>query len=390
LRAVLIAISDRPGFTPEGGAKAPVGRPLVLRQLDFALACGCEEVLALGDPDSPEVTMLARAARSRGAIVRMLGDAHGLLGVLNTADELLVLAADILPESPLAVKVLSVGPGVLVLPADVAVPAGFERVDRDLAWAGAAVLPGTLVERLAELPRDSDAPAALLRIALQARVPERMLADTVLPDGSWLMADSGVVPLQADGWRRQQLATAEPFDGTGRLAQFVIRRWPTYVRPNRRTIGALYAGGVLALVAAVILAWYGFPAAGFALLAPSALASAVAQRLQEIDAGPFARRKERSRGRAILSWSLDGALGLCGALAIGGAWLGRVFPPLVLIIALRGRPAAQRPRALAMLGDRMALAIVLAIATALDVAEPAIMVLALLFLLGDRMTPADR
>ena len=390
MRAVLITLSDGPGASPNGPARAAGGRPLALRQLDFALACGCEEVFVLGNPGSQEVAVLSRAARARQAVVRVVGDAHGLLGLLNATDELLVLAAELVPESTRAVKSLAAGPGVLVLPADAAVPAGFERIDRDLAWAGAAVIPGALIERLAELPPDSDAPAALLRIALQARVPDRHLPQAVLADGSWLVVEGGVVPVRADGWRLRQLQTAEPYDLTGQLAQTVLQRWPEHLRADPRTIGAFHAGSVLLLLGAVMLAGYGYPAPGLALLAPCALTAAVAERLAMIGAGPFAGRKQRRGPAAILPWAIDLALGACGALAIGGAWLGRIFPPAVLLIALHGRSPAERPRALAVLGDRMVLALLTAPATALDLAEPVLMLLALVFLLGNRTPPGEK
>ena len=390
MRAVLIAITEGPASPLDGTARSTGGRPLALRQLDFALACGCEEVFALGNPGAPDVALLGRAARARGAVVRLVGDAHGLLGLLNTTDELLVLEAGLLPESPVAVKALSAGSGVLVLPAEAAIAAGFERVDRDRAWAGAAIIPGTLIERLAELPPDSDAPAALLRIALQARVPDRRLPQAVLEDGSWLVVDGRVVPAAEDGWRRRQLETAPSYDLTGRLAQAALKRWPEQLRPDPRMMAALHAGSVLTLIGAVLLAWYGYPAPGLALLAPSALLAALAQRLERIGAGPFARQKRRWRPETMFGWALDLALGVCGALAIDGAWLGRIFPPAVLLVALHGRSPAERPRAPAVLGDRMVLALVAAVATALDLAEPVLMLLALVFLISDRKPPNER
>ena len=389
MRAVLIAMSDGSGSSPGDLARAAGGRPLALRQLDFALACGCEEVFALGNPGSPEIALLSRAVRARGAVVRLVSDAHGLLGLLNATDEMLALAAGVVPESTRAVKALSAGPGVLVLQADAAVPAGFERIDRDLAWAGAAMIPGALIERLAELPPDSDPPAALLRIALQARVPERRLPEAILADGSWLMVEGGVVPVRADGWRRGQLETAEPYDWTGQLAQTVLKRWPEHLRADSRTIGALRAGSLLLLLGALVLGWYGSPAPGLALLAPCALAAALAERLARIGAGPFATGKRRWGLAAILPWGIDLALGACGALAIGGAWLGRIFPPAVLLIALHGRSPAERPRALAVLGDRMVLALLTALAAALDLAEPVLMLLAMIFLLNNRTAPGE-
>jgi hypothetical protein len=390
LRAVLIAITEGADPPRDSAARSSGGRPLALRQLDFALACGCEEVLALGEPGSPEIALLGRAARARGAVVRLVGDAHGLLGLLNTTDELLVLEAGLLPESPVAAKALSAGPGVLVLPADAAIAAGFERVDRDRAWAGAAMIPGTLIERLAELPPDIDAPAALLRIALQARVPDRHLPHAVLEDGSWLLVEGGVVPAQLDGWRRGQLETAPPYDLTGRLAQAALKRWPEQLRADASIIGALQAGSVLTLLGAILLSWYGHPSPGLALLAPSALSAALAQRLEKIGAGPFARRKRRWRPETIFTWALDLALGVCGALAIGGAWLGRIFPSAVLLIGLHGRTPAERRPTMAILSDRMVLASLAALATALDLSEPVLMLLALVFLISDRKPRDER
>lgn len=387
MRAVLIVMSEEPASPPDSSVQA-TGRPLPLRQLDFALACRCEQVLALGDATSPDVALLGRAARSREVVVRVVGDSHGLLGLLNTTDELLVLSAGVLPESTRAVAAFSAGPGVLVLPADAAVPAGFERIDRDRAWAGAALIPGSLVERLSELPPDSDAPAALLRIALQARVPDRRLPEAVLAEGSWAVAeDGGVVPLVADGWRRRQLEAAEPYDLTGQLAQAMVRQWPEHLLPRPRIIHSLNAGSILLLVGAIVLAWYGYPAPGLALLAPSALSAALAATLATIGAGPFPkRRRRRWRLSGLQPAALDLALAACGALAIGGAWTGRLFPPLVLLIALHGRRPAERPVPLALLGDRMVLALLAALATALGLVEPVLMLLALAFLLGDRFS----
>jgi hypothetical protein len=162
VRAALISIAG----TPISLAGKSLGR----RQLDFALAAGCERVIVLGDGASAEAIALRHAAEARGARFHGVGDTHGLLGAVPAGDELLVLAPTLLPEDLAALEALARGTGVLVVPAAPGVAAGFERIDLERAWAGALVLPGRLVERLSDLAPDSEATAALLRIALQARV----------------------------------------------------------------------------------------------------------------------------------------------------------------------------------------------------------------------------
>ena len=84
MRAALISIADTP---------SPVaGKSLARRQLDFAFALGCERVIALGNGAAPEAIALRHATEARGARFHSIGDAHGLLGAVAAADELLVLA----------------------------------------------------------------------------------------------------------------------------------------------------------------------------------------------------------------------------------------------------------------------------------------------------------
>jgi hypothetical protein len=165
------------------------GKSVAERQLEFALAAGCERIIALGS--LPDVISLRHAAEDAGAQFLAVGNSHGLLGTIRAADELMVIAPGLLPDERAALPALAKSNVVLVLPASSGVPAGFERIDLERAWAGAAVVPGGLVERLAELPADVEATSALLRVALQARVPDAKLSDQALTDGSWVMVGNG-------------------------------------------------------------------------------------------------------------------------------------------------------------------------------------------------------
>jgi len=95
-------------------------------------------------------------------------------------------------------------------------------------------------------------------------------------------------------------------------------------------------------------------------------------------------------------WLVDGALISCAALAIDGDGLHRLFPTLVLLGALHASRPDRWPNLAALLGDRAVLALALALGTAFDVAEPAVMLAALAILALDaavfrarlRITPA--
>ena len=173
MRAALISIEGQPHDAESGAVVALAGKSLARRQLDFALAAGAEQVIVLGGPAAPEAVELRHAAESAGAKILSIADGYGLLGAVRAADHLLVLAPGVLPEAPIALEMLGKGSSLLVLPAAQGVAAGFERIDLERAWAGAMVVQGGLVERLAELPRDIDPAPSLLRIALQAKVAER-------------------------------------------------------------------------------------------------------------------------------------------------------------------------------------------------------------------------
>ena len=71
---------------------------------------------------------------------------------------------------------------------------------------------------------------------------------------------------------------------------------------------------------------------------------------------------------------VDAALLACALFAIEGSWLHRLFPPLVILGALHAFRPADR---LVWTRDRGLLAILLAVAAAFGLAEPAIMLAAL-------------
>lgn len=357
------------------------GKTLAHRQLDFALAAGCESVIALGDGGSAEAIGLRHAAEAAGARFQAIRDSHGLLGAVHAEDELLALAPGLLPEAAEAIDLLGAKRGggkvVLVLPASAGVAAGFERIDLDRAWAGVLVVGGAQVERLSDLPADIEPASALVRIALQGHVKERRLPDDLIVDGSWtVLRDGGATPAVEKGWLKRHLAAVTPWRPTRWLAVQALRPLAARLLSAARSVEALAAGAAVVLAASVLAAWFGLAALGFALVPLGAVLAQAALALTGLRLAPFGRARGKDFA-AFLPWLVDAAILACAILAIEGSGLHRLFPPLIMLGTLHLMRSADPAGWLALPGDRSVLAALLAVAAAFGLAEPAIMLVAL-------------
>ena len=378
MRAALISIAGQPRRAGQSAPASLAGKALARRQLDFALAAGCERIVAVGDGGGAEAIALRHAAEAAGARFQAIRDGHGLLGAVRATDELLVLAPGLVAEDEEVREILATGTAVLVLPAGSGVAAGFERIDLERAWAGALVLPGALVERLAALPPDSEPAAALLRIALQARIPERRIAEAGLARGSWSMvgANDDAARREREWLGRNMPAPAGP-GLSHRLSRLALRWLGVRLLPAPRAVPTLAAGTFLLLGGGVAAAAYALPAVGLALVALGAILGDFSAGLSRLRAAPFGRLRARRSLWPVVPWLVDAALVACAVLAIDGAWAHRLFPPLVLLGALHSIDAARRSRASGVLGDRAILAAAFAAAAAFGLAQPAVMLAAL-------------
>jgi hypothetical protein len=363
-----------------GSPVAVAGKTLARRQLDFALAAGCESVIALGDGGSAEAIALHHAAEAAGARFQAIRDSHGLLGAVRADDELLALAPGLLPEAAAALEALEKRRAVLVLPAGAGVAAGFERIDLERAWAGALVVGGAQVERLSQLPADIEPASALVRIALQAKVPEKRLPAALLAEGSWsVMADGAETAAGELAWLKRHLPPARPWRPTQWLAINALRPLASRFLAARAATEALALAAVALFAGAVLAAWYGLVPLGLALIPVGAILAQAASALTRLQRAPFGQQRGGRSPWVILPCLRDAALVACAAIAIGGSWLHALFPPLVLLGALHIK-AAHRPDWTALPRDRGLLAVVLAVAAGFGLAEPAIMAVALVLI----------
>jgi hypothetical protein len=368
------------------------GRRLARHQLDFALAQGCEKIVVHGHGASKEAIELRHAAEAAGAQFQVVRGVRDLPAAVRGDDRLLVLAHGLLPDSALAFEQLKEGYGVLVLPAEAGWSAGFERLDLAAAWGGAMVLPGRLVAGLDALPEDAEPIAALLRIARQAGIPERPLAERELAEGRWqIVRTAEAARANEPAWLRRRLAAVSPFRPTAWLARALVRRFGSSWLGTGRAALAFPTAALAMLAGGVIAAWFGLPVLAFAALVVAALAVEAGDAFGLLGQSIFISESKPSRLYFVFHLIWDGVFVAIGALAIDGSRAHRLFAPLITggILHLPSSSPEAGWRALAV--DRGMLAILLALAAAAGFTEGGFMLLALLLVaLRVAGPPAER
>lgn len=363
----------RPAFVPFAGAR------VIDRQLDLALSLGCEAVACMADGIGREVIQLQHRAERAGAKFMALREPAKLSGLVTATDEILVIASGVLPDAATTERLLT-KPAVIAFPADIAVPAGFERIDPEFAWSGVLLTRGNLVERLVEMEPDIDVPSVLMRLALQSGtrlVPaERKLVD----ENDW------TIDATREGLAARELrwieAQREPvsFHAPGiAIAERAGTRLARDIVGGRGENGPVVASGVLALfsIAAGALS---MPAIGLAFVTFAALFARIGRVVERV-----AKKGQVAAKRSPLLKFLESSLDVLFILLIYLASpeesdLTRIFVPLVLMGLLRlgeshGSDVWRRTYA-----DRILLGFLLAPATFLGFGAQAAAIIALLVL----------
>ena len=400
VRVALLSMLDSAG-EPGQGYKAFIpfaGKTIARRQIELALALGCERVVCLADNLGPGLIGLQHQVEAAGSKFHVISVPRALCGLVHATDELIMLGDGVLPLAGEAQELLAKGNAVLVLPAETGIPAGFERIDLNHAWAGALSMPGRLVERLNELPRDCDGIAALLRIALQGRVPERPLPDAILSEGRWAMLTNAREAASLEpGWFRRHATTVDVFAPGRWVACTLVGRFGVAWLNRGVRPGYLLLAGALLLCAASVMGCAGMAGSAFVSLALAWLGAGAAQALERGErAGsapqPFFARSEK--GFAIVA---DLAFVLLIVLGVDSGfvdWPEQFFVPLALIGLVWLVPDLSTRRWGALGGDRVLLSLVLAVAAASGALLPVAQCLVLILIwcgiafsqLGPRLT----
>jgi hypothetical protein len=335
LRVALLSLTEPVADGAEIGQPRgllPFGPHTVVdAQLELALSLGCERIVCLAEGIRPGIIDVQRRAEGAGAHFHLIRSSRNLPSLVKSADELLVLADGLLPLSEQGAELLAEGMGVLVLPVAPALAAGFERIDLHHAWAGAMRLPGSLVEALSELPEDVDPAGALLRIALQAAIPERFLADDLLAEGRWSLVRSQQEAIaRQTAWVRWQALGSDPFSPSawlgGRLAAAL---GPRLMHKGFGSVALATAALVLVSIA-LFLGNGGHGAAGLIVFAGALAALEMGLAMQRLE-----RRLRRGKREplTLMRGLFDAPLALLMAFAAGPQpdWQTLLYAPLVVL-----------------------------------------------------------
>ena len=346
-----------PGFLPIAG------HSIARHQLGLALALGATRIVVHAEMLSAEIVEIQHVAEQRGARFHIITAARALVPLVSAEDELIVFAEGFLAMPEDARRILDEAPGVLALPVEAGVAAGFERIDINHAWAGAMRMAGRVVAGLGDLPPEWNPVAALLRLATQARLPLRPVPQALLAAGRWrLVRNEADAHAAENDWLAQHTAAGHVRSPGEWLAVQAVRRiGPALLHARTRPWVAMAAALLLVLLA-LGAGWWGRAGLAFALVGLGWVVLQAGRLLARVEQASLMQASGRLRGGALFGPLVDGALvAICAWRASGGpaaqtAW----FPPLVLVLILWLFPVVLRDfRWTAWLCDRLLVALTL-------------------------------
>jgi hypothetical protein len=357
------------------------GRSLARHQLGLALALGCTRIVVVTEALTGEVIALQQASEAGGARFHVITSAHALLPLVTAEDDLIVLSDGLIALPEIALAQLGEAIGVLALPVEAGMAAGFERIDINHAYAGAMRVPGRLVAGLGDLPSEWNAHAALLRLAVQGRVPLRLLPQAVLELGRWTVV-RGEAEAQAfePVWLRLHTATAHVRSPGEWIAERCVHlAGPALLHAGTRP-WVVALGGVVALLLGTGSGGFGWRAPGFVLLALAWVLARVAGLMTRIERKSLLETGKRAPTGVWFELAIDAAFVTLAAwrsdipqmsgmpLAVAWPFALTWFAPLVMMALLHFLPrVVPDGRMTWWLRDRLVLGVALA---AISVALP--------------------
>ena len=339
------------------------GANLARHQLTLALLAKCERIICVAREFSSELVELQHEAERGGARFHVVSGPRGLSGLITATDEVLAIAEGLLPTTGDALRLLDGPQAVFVQPAESGIPAGFERIDLNHAAAGLMLVPGRLVDRLMELPPDSDPGSALLRIALQAGVAQRAVPDEVRLGGHWLMVRNEAEAHAAeDSWMMRHTADG-PLTPGPLLGRWLVRAFGPALLHGGSGSGVVAAMALVLALIGLALAWFGYAAIGLGLTGLGWILRGAAALLAQIQRESLSQRSDYPLRRFAADALFDLVLIMILMMALpvlpGQMLVERAFAPAVLIGLLRLLPRAYPGGWSEWAEDRLVLVIVL-------------------------------
>ena len=149
-----------------------LGRSVLAHQFDLALELGAQRVICLASAQAAEILALQHEAERLEVDFHCVSNHMAMIGLLAADHDIILIEDSVLIDPEAIPEGLQSARGVLTLPVDQGDQAGFERINAELSWAGILTVKADIAAKLADLPAESDPISLLLRLALQARVPQ--------------------------------------------------------------------------------------------------------------------------------------------------------------------------------------------------------------------------
>lgn len=386
MRTGLVSALRRTGTGALRAAMPLAGRTVLSRQVDLLRALGCERILCLCDRVDAEVLGVQQAVESSGGTFQALRGFLHLPALVRGDDELVILADGLLPDPALIADLFAhstpprfVAALAATNPLVAQDPDDFERIDAERHWAGVLAMRGAPVQHLADFPPDADAVSLLLRLALQAGTPCRMVTEDRAAPSAWLLAaDETALAVQEDALIMRAAGAVD----WRRPSQAAARLIGRQLVPRGLARGPLFAlaGALVLMLGGVTASRFGAAVSGLTLAAGGVLAAALADVLANM------RRELLGDGlspRALgwTGWAVDGLAALTLWLALTSAPLSEPLSVLGPVAVGLARVASRTVPALAFPADRMVLLAVLALGAGLGVL-PLFVAVSALALLG--------
>lgn len=375
------------------------GATLAQHQLGLALALDCQRLICIARGPSAELIALQHAAEAAGLRFHIVQSAQQISSLVTATDELIVVTEGLFADAARAAPLLEgPRPVVLALPDDGAVAQGFERLDINNAAAGVIKVPGSMVERLHDLPPDFDAASALTRIALQSGAQMRQLPPEARSGPTWRMVRSEREALLVEGeWLRIGLRAKRSDMVSDRVAQGAVLSFGSSLLHAGNASGAVSIGALLALALAFGLGMLGMTPPALGLVALSWILVRATELLRTAERQAYGVSAPAIPRAEVLGWAVDltliaiCVLGMAGPPNMPPVPIElRVFAPIMLVLMLHLAPRLLADGMAARICDRALLALVLAIAASVGYLGTAVRVIAVVLSLAALLLPPRR
>lgn len=375
------------------------GASLAQHQLGLVLGLGCQRLICLARQTSPELIALQHGAEAAGLQFHIVAGPQQLSTLVTANDELIVVTEGLFADAADLSSLLSDSKAaVLALPDDGAVAEGFERLDINNVAAGVIKIPGSLIERLHDLPPDCDTASALTRVALQSGAQMRQIPQELRVGRKWKMvrSEAEALAIEAD-WLRTRLDTSRTATMSDSIAKMGVLSFGSSLLHAGNASAAASIGVVAVLVLTLLSAWLDAVPLAFVLAAAAWVLVRATDLLRGAERHAYSVAAPAIPRADALGWLVDASLVIVSVGAIdpvvgsGQVALGdRIFAPLMLILLLHLVPRLLLDRLANWICDRGVLSVLLGLAAALDYLGPMVRLAAVGLTLACILLPPRR